>query len=79
MIKNTLLAILCALLIGSAILVFVITRDGVVFTPQGAGTVTIDAGTFEAFPLPDYAAKFTTPDYKSYLIEVDPGMKIHML
>ena len=29
-----------------------ITRDGDMVTPVGNGTVTIDAGEFEAFPLP---------------------------
>jgi len=55
------------------------TPDGDLITPQGQGTVTIEAGTFEAFPLPDYAAKFVSEDYKSYLIEVEPGIKIHVL
>ncbi len=55
------------------------TSDGALITPQGQGTVTIEAGTFEAFPLPAYAAKFVSDDYKSYLVEVEPGIKIHVL
>ena len=55
------------------------TQDGALVTPQGQGMVTLDSGTFEAFPLPDYAAKFITGDYKSYLVEVEPGIKIHVL
>ncbi len=55
------------------------TPDGDLITPQGQGTVTLDSGTFEAFPLPDYAAKFVSEDYKSYLVEVEPGIKIHVL
>jgi len=55
------------------------TPDGALITPQGQGTVTMEAGTFEAFPLPDYAAKFVSDDYKSYLVEVEPGIKIHVL
>lgn len=55
------------------------TRDGSVVTPQGAGTVTIASGEFEAFPLPDYAAQALPEGYKSYLVEVEPGIKIHVL
>ncbi len=56
-----------------------ITRDGALVTPEGDGTVALDTGTFEAFPLPDYAASQVTDDYKSYFIEVEPGIKIHVL
>jgi haloalkane dehalogenase len=55
------------------------TRDGAVVTPQGSGTVTTASGTFEAFPLPDYAAAALPEGYKSYLVEVEPGIKIHVL
>ncbi|MCP4753658.1 MAG: hypothetical protein GY866_22460 [Proteobacteria bacterium] len=34
----------------------------------------MDAGDFEAFPLPDYAAKHATDGYKSYFVEVEPGI-----
>ncbi len=37
------------------------------------------AGSFEKFPLPDYVAKFVDNDFKSYLVEVEPGIKIHVL
>ena len=57
----------------------VITRDGEMVTPQGKGTITLDAGTFEAFLLPDYAAKHITDEYKSYFVEVEPGIKVHVL
>lgn len=57
----------------------VVTRDGALVTPQGEGTVVLDAGTFEAFPLPDYAARFLHSRYKSYLVEVEPGIKVHVL
>lgn len=57
----------------------VITRDGQLITPQGAGSITLEAGTFEAFPLPDYAARQITAQYKSYFVEVEPGIKIHVL
>lgn len=60
-------------------IVIALTRDGQLVTPKGAGTVTIEGKTFEAFPLPDYAAKLISDDYKSYFIEVEPGIKVHML
>lgn len=60
-------------------IVFALTRDGQLVTPEGEGTVTIDGKNFEAFPLPDYAAALITDDYKSYFIEVKPGIKVHML
>jgi haloalkane dehalogenase len=58
---------------------FVITRDGSIVTPQGSGTVTTASGAFEGFPLPDYAQNFVTDRYMSYFIEVEPGIKVHML
>lgn len=58
---------------------FAITRDGAIVTPQGSGRVSTASGTFEGFPLPDYAQKFVTDAYKSYLIEVEPGIKVHVL
>ncbi len=77
--KNILLTILALLVLGSLVFVLAITRDGELVTPIGAGTITIDGRSYEAFPLPDYAAEFVTDDYKSYLVEVEPGIKIHML
>jgi len=64
--------------VGIAVAV-VITRDGEPVTPLGEGTVALDAGTFEAFPLPQYAAEHLTEDYKSYFVEVEPGIKVHVL
>ena len=62
-------------------LVFIIfiTRDGEIFTPEGEGVVNLDIGNFEAFPLPDYASNMINPDYKSYFVEVEPGIKVHVL
>jgi haloalkane dehalogenase len=77
--KNILLIILALLVLGSLVFVLSITRDGELITPIGAGTITIDGRSYEAFPLPDYAAEFVTDDYKSYFVEVEPGIKIHML
>jgi len=57
----------------------VLTRDGELITPDGSGTIALGAGTFEAFELPDYAAAAVTSDYKSYFVEVEPGIKVHVL
>ena len=67
------------LVFAGLITAFTITRDGQQFTPNGRGEVSLEVGTFEAFPLPDYALPFVTDDYKSYLIEVEPGIKVHVL
>ncbi len=56
-----------------------VTRDGEWVVPEGDGTVALDAGDFEAFPLPGYAAKYLTEGYKSYFVEVEPGIKVHVL
>ena len=45
------------LLVTAMVLAAAITRDAKLVTPAGSGSVVLDAGTFEAFPLPDYAAK----------------------
>lgn len=58
---------------------FWITRDAPRVVPEGKGTVTLASGTYEAFPLPEYAADVVSGDYKSYFIEVEPGIKIHVL
>ena len=71
--------VLAVLAVVAAVFALVITRDGSLVKPQGSGTVNLDAGTFEAFPLPDYAARHVTDDYKSYLVEVEPGIKLHVL
>lgn len=77
--KNKLLTLLAAIVVSAAIFALVITREGSLVTPQGSGIVTLDSGKFEAFPLPEYAASLISSDYKSYFIEVEPGIKIHVL
>ncbi len=77
--KRTILIFLSLLVLVAGGIVFALTRAGELVTPQGEGTVALDAGTFEAFQLPDYAAKHITDDYKSYFIEVEPGIKVHLL
>ena len=62
-----------------AIGAFFITRGGETITPEGSGTVTVAGGTFEAFTLPDYVSAAIDRDYKSYLVEVEPGIKMHVL
>ena len=56
-----------------------ITRDGEVTTPVGKGILKLDSGIYEAFPLPDFASEMIDEDYKSYFIEVESGLKIHVL
>lgn len=70
---------LIIILIVAATAAFAITRDGNLVTPEGSGTVTIGSATYEAYPLPDYAAEVLDENYKSYFIEVEPGIKIHVL
>ncbi len=77
--KKILLILLAVITVSGIVFTGVITRDGELVTPEGEGTITLDAGTFEAFPLPDYAAKHVTDEYKSYFVEVEPGIKVHVL
>ena len=76
--KTTILALL-ALAVIIITTALIVTRDGQRVTPQGSGTVQLPAGDFEAFALPDYAREALTPAYKSYLVEVEPGVKVHVL
>ena len=77
--KKVLLILLVVIAVAGIVVAGVITRDGEIVTPQGRGTITLDAGDFEAFPLPEYAAKYVTDEYKSYFVEVEPGIKVHVL
>ena len=72
-------AVVISIFILIIIFSFYITRDGQIITPVGEGTITLDTGVYENFPLPDYAAKMITENYKSYFIEVGPGLKVHIL
>ena len=71
--------ILIALFIFTFVFIVIITRDGKLVIPEGSGFVSIDEMNFEAFPLPDYAESMLNGDYKSYFIEVEEGIKIHVL
>ncbi|MFK8023275.1 MAG: alpha/beta fold hydrolase [Ilumatobacter sp.] len=44
--------------------------------PEAAG---IDIASFEQFALPDYAAAALDDGYSSYLVEVEPGVNVHVL
>ena len=77
--KRTILIVLGVLIVAALVFAGVITRDGARVVPQGEGTVSLDAGDFEAFPLPDYAASKVNDEYKSYFVEVEPGIKVHVL
>ena len=74
-----LLRILGVLFVVCGVFVALLLRDGELVTPQGAGNVTVSGVDYEGFVLPEYAAKHLEPEYKSYLIEVAPGVKVHML
>ena len=77
--KTGLLTLLVVIAVAGLVFAGVITRDGEMVVPEGEGTILLDAGDFEAFPLPDYAAKYVTDGYKSYFVEVEPGIKVHVL
>lgn len=76
---KTFLRILVLIALGLIILSFFVTRDGYVVTPTGKGQVVLDSGTYEAFPLPIYASNMVDSNYKSYFIEVEPGLKVHVI
>lgn len=76
---KTFLKIVIALGIVFTFFGFYVTRDGDRFTPIGEGQVSLDSGTYEAFPLPNYASKMVDSNYKSYFVEVEPGLKVHVL
>ena len=77
--KKKLLIMLVVIAVAAIVFCVVITRDGELVIPQGKGIITLDDSEFEAFPLPDYAAKHVTEGYKSYFVEVEPGIKVHVL
>ena len=76
---KTFLRILVLIAFALIILSFFVTRDGYVVTPIGEGQVVLDSGTYEAFPLPSYASNMVDSNYKSYFIEVEPGLKVHVI
>ena len=73
--------ILTLILVAAALaaLALAITRNGKRAVPQGDGVVHVPGGDFEGFTLPDYARSEVTADYKSYFVEVEPGIKVHVL
>ena len=64
------LRIFVVVVLGSIFFSFYITRDGEFYTPKGEGEVKLNSGTYEAFPLPEYAAAMIDQNYKSYFVEV---------
>ena len=76
---KTFLRILILIAFSLIILSFFVTRDGYVVTPIGDGQVVLDSGTYDAFPLPSYASNMVDSNYKSYFIEVEPGLKVHVI
>ena len=77
--KHLMSRIITIVFVIAIIFCFYITREGRVITPLGEGKLTLDSGIYEEFPLPDYASKMVNSDYKSYFIEVEPGIKVHIL
>jgi len=77
--KKRILVSLAVILVAALVFAGCITRDGERVVPQGTGTVALNAGDFEAFPLPDYATKTLSDGTKSYFVEVEPGIKVHVL
>ncbi|MFK8047823.1 MAG: alpha/beta fold hydrolase [Halioglobus sp.] len=77
--KKIMLSLLAIAVVVGGVSSCALTRDGELKTPSGSGKVNLDAGSFEAFPLPEYAAKHINNDHKSYFVEVEPGIKIHVL
>ncbi|MDE0887055.1 MAG: alpha/beta fold hydrolase [Myxococcota bacterium] len=77
--KSRILISLAVIAVAALIFAGRVTLDGERVVPDGDGTVALDAGDFEAFPLPDYAAQYLTQGYKSYFVEVEPGIKVHVL
>lgn len=76
---NKPLILLALLVVGVATFCLVLTRDGTLITPQGSGRVTVGSKQYEAMPLPEYAARQISSEYKSYFVEVEPGIKVHVL
>ena len=73
------LIVFLLVIFGGVTFATVVTRDRERVVPDGQGTIQLDVGTFEAFPLPAYAGQHLTGDYKSYFVEVEPGIKVHVL
>ena len=70
------IAVLATLLLTTA---FLLLDDGEHITPDGKGLVALEVGNFEAFAMPEYAAAVVSDAYKSYFIEVESGIKVHVL
>jgi len=77
--KRGIVLVLGALVLAGAVFVWAITRGGSLVVPEGSGSVEVASGVYEGFPLPDYAAAFVPEDIKSYFVEVEPGIKLHIL
>ena len=73
------LRILILLVIFVIVFSFYVTRDGELYIPEGKGEVKLSSGSFEGFPLPDYALEMIDKSYESYFVEVEPGLKVHVL
>ena len=76
---STFLRIFIGISVALIFFIIYVTRDGDTYTPTGNGEIFLDTGTYENFPLPNFAAATIDSNYKSYFIEVEPGIKVHVL
>tara|TARA_X000001036_G_scaffold359117_1_gene341747 strand:+ start:329 stop:652 length:324 start_codon:yes stop_codon:yes gene_type:complete len=74
--KKRFLSLLVLFLAG---LIIFLLREGGMITPKGSDVTELEIGAFESYSLPEYVLPFVTKDYKSYFVEVEPGIKIHVL
>ena len=74
--KKIFLSLLVLLL---AALTILLLREGEMIIPRGNDVTELEVGAFESYSLPDYVLPFVTKDYKSYFVEVEAGIKIHIL
>ena len=73
------LGVLAALVIGVGGYALYLTGDGDLVTPEGEGSVVTASGEFEGFPLPDYVSATLPENTKSFFVEPEPGIKVHVL
>ena len=70
---------LSLLVLSLAALTILLLREGEMIIPRGNDVTELEVGAFESYSLPDYVLPFVTKDYKSYFVEVEAGIKIHIL
>ena len=66
--KKAILGLLALVVVALAGVAFSVTLDGERIVPVGDGTVVLEAGEFEAFPLPESVTQFLPEDDLSYFV-----------